>query len=72
MDNSDNESLEERRLRERLDQLVSEYTNKVDELDNLIWKITRKRKEITTVCNKLGYDINEIDLEERHNDNKEE
>lgn len=67
----DNDSLEERRLKERLDQLVSEYNNIVNELDELLWKITRKRKELTTVCKKLDYDIEEIDLDEKHNDKKE-
>lgn len=53
MDNNVNRQ----RLKTRLDKVVDDYQNLVEDLENLQWKIVRKQKEIQKICDKLGLKV---------------
>lgn len=46
-------------LENRLNNLINEYQTEVKNLNDLQWKILRKRNEIETICKKLGLEIQE-------------
>lgn len=51
------DTIEEQRLRNRLDDVIADYQDLVKNFENIQWKIVRKQKEIKTICDKLGLEI---------------
>lgn len=66
---------EQKDLKHRLDNVISEYVKETENLNNTLFKMYRKRNEIKVLCEKLGYEFESqmeiLELEEERINNSE-